>query len=473
MLLEEMEEGIISAFLSDDGDWMRDKFSDLRRWSPAEADNERVVWLRCHGVPIHVWNEDFFAALARKFGDFLGTDEPTSKKDSMDVARIKIRTRVYDVFNMVVVVNINGSLYNIKMVEEWCGPLQWISLPSNNGGESVKNGYSSDSSFDSEGCHGEDHPLFTMEDEEEWVSETDLVMDDVAALKPSVGTPVIGDVKEKPLVDVSMEGEEAVVASEESRRGMTEKYNDYVGVDMSPTFPRNPKRPNLFGDAVNSVLEKSDMVGAREEEVGRCNNSQLDGAQANNNKRIGIFGGIFEVGNTSNPGGCKLKGGPYKKVERKRPVKSKKGKSGLKTHHVVKTASKPNGKVKAKSKAKSRDVDSSHSLAALNSPCPVSAQPEGVVCNVVREPPLSSNLPPVGDLAIEEVSVGDSGIAMGNSRFVANLEKMVAEKMWKFAKEKLGVTSNENDEVCKKAFVEMEARDQAAHGKKGKKNSLL
>lgn len=51
------------------------------------------------------------------------------EKKSMDVARILIRTKSSDVFIMVVHANINGSMFHVKMFEEWCGPIKhWNGL---------------------------------------------------------------------------------------------------------------------------------------------------------------------------------------------------------------------------------------------------------------------------------------------------------------------------------------------------------
>lgn len=84
VLLEEMDEGIIQDLISDANEWIHEKFDDIRGWSPAKTDNERVVWVRCHGIPAHAWKEDFFSRLASKFSVFLGVNENTRKKTSMD-----------------------------------------------------------------------------------------------------------------------------------------------------------------------------------------------------------------------------------------------------------------------------------------------------------------------------------------------------------------------------------------------------
>lgn len=78
----------------------------------------------------------------------------------MDVARILILTKCFDVFNMVVYDNINGSMFHIKILEEWCGPMHW---------EGVTQAYEAkgeDFSSDSEGESEEDDgpPLFVADD---------------------------------------------------------------------------------------------------------------------------------------------------------------------------------------------------------------------------------------------------------------------------------------------------------------------
>lgn len=80
VLMDEMEEGIIPALISDASSWVYEMFEDIRQWSPDDIDNERAVWVRCHGIPTHAWSYELFHALGRKFGVLLGVDENTRKK---------------------------------------------------------------------------------------------------------------------------------------------------------------------------------------------------------------------------------------------------------------------------------------------------------------------------------------------------------------------------------------------------------
>lgn len=63
-------------------------FDEIRSWSSREIDNERLVWLRCYGIPAHAWTVEFFSYLVSGIGEFVCVDDNTLNKNSMDIARI-------------------------------------------------------------------------------------------------------------------------------------------------------------------------------------------------------------------------------------------------------------------------------------------------------------------------------------------------------------------------------------------------
>lgn len=249
VLMEEMEEGIISALVSDASEWIHQKFDDIRLWSPAEADNERVVWVRCHGVPIHAWNEEFFACLARKFGDFLGVDEATRKKTSMDIARIRIRTRSYYVFNMVVTVNINGSLFNVKIVEEWVGPLQWVCLSNGEEDEGGTASINSEAEEDSEEDFGGGPPLFTAELGGGF-GDTDFTEEEEESL--------VGNNDDVESEEVSIV-QETFDSSEENNNGCGRKNNDVV-VERELPMDTGNSNSHTYDNVVGEENEAPNIV---------------------------------------------------------------------------------------------------------------------------------------------------------------------------------------------------------------------
>jgi hypothetical protein len=89
-LLEGQDEGEVEALMEDAKDWLDQWFSSIRPWSPNDIDTERSIWLRIYGIPIHAWNLNFFTQVVKPWGIFINADEGTTKKITMDVARIMI-----------------------------------------------------------------------------------------------------------------------------------------------------------------------------------------------------------------------------------------------------------------------------------------------------------------------------------------------------------------------------------------------
>lgn len=120
-LLESTDEEEIPNLILEAKDWLLERFEDIRAWSPNEIDNERLVWVRCFGIPVHAWTEEFFTLLVAGIGEFTCVDDSTSNRERLDMARIQFRTRVHGFVNELFKVNINGLVFSIKMIEEWYG----------------------------------------------------------------------------------------------------------------------------------------------------------------------------------------------------------------------------------------------------------------------------------------------------------------------------------------------------------------
>jgi hypothetical protein len=93
--------------------------SDFKPWS-LEADSvyERGAWVRCYGVPVHAWNDIFFAELAETQGRLLKIDDVTSNKERMDYARLLLAIPLVKEVNTTVQVLINNKMTNIKICED-------------------------------------------------------------------------------------------------------------------------------------------------------------------------------------------------------------------------------------------------------------------------------------------------------------------------------------------------------------------
>ncbi|GKV03082.1 hypothetical protein SLEP1_g15450 [Rubroshorea leprosula] len=110
---EELKELVESA-----KDWLGQWFVDVKPWSPQMVANERFVWLKCYGVPLHAWGPEFFISIANLWGNFITLDESTSSKKRFDVARILISTSETNQISKTLTYKINGHFYRIMCKEE-------------------------------------------------------------------------------------------------------------------------------------------------------------------------------------------------------------------------------------------------------------------------------------------------------------------------------------------------------------------
>lgn len=103
----------------------------------------------------------------------------------------------------------------------------------------------------------------------------------------------------------------------------------------------------------------------------------------------------------------------------------------------------------------------------------VSSAPRSfVVKRNTPNPGLSLSISCEGEGAvIGDVSIGDSEIRFCNDRLLAEHEISLANKLWSFAKNNLGVLGRNHDEVYSGKIKSLEIRDRMAKGRKGKKIS--
>lgn len=93
--------------------------SDVQKWSSKKLRYERGAWLRVYGTPAHAWNINFFKLCASDCGKFVKADECTLDRGRIDYARVLITTTSLEVLNFTTDVLVDGSMFPIKLVEEW------------------------------------------------------------------------------------------------------------------------------------------------------------------------------------------------------------------------------------------------------------------------------------------------------------------------------------------------------------------
>lgn len=100
-------------------DFIGNFLDDCRPWTLDSIVNyERGSWVRCYGVPLHVWNEIFFLELAATQGRLLKIDDCTTNKDRLDYARLLISTHSLKEINVIEKVWIDSRMFPIRIIED-------------------------------------------------------------------------------------------------------------------------------------------------------------------------------------------------------------------------------------------------------------------------------------------------------------------------------------------------------------------
>ncbi|CAL0299917.1 unnamed protein product [Lupinus luteus] len=108
VLLRAEEEGEIESLLRDEKEWFSTHFSSIHRWKPTDVAQDRFLWIRCYGIPLHAWEEDFFKKLGSLFGKFIGIDDRTRYKRSLEFCRLLISTNSRALVDKKLQIQING-----------------------------------------------------------------------------------------------------------------------------------------------------------------------------------------------------------------------------------------------------------------------------------------------------------------------------------------------------------------------------
>jgi hypothetical protein len=164
-LLEGQEEGEVETLMEDAKGWLDQWFSAIRPWKPKDVDLVRIIWLCIFGILVHAWNDDFFAQFMKPWGSFMHADNVTSKKISMDVARILIRTSCQKVIDEFVDVQVNGEIFHLRVLEDSYGLMRV--MVAQDKGLNGRNHSQSSSEADDE----EDMPELEVEEEPKRESE--------------------------------------------------------------------------------------------------------------------------------------------------------------------------------------------------------------------------------------------------------------------------------------------------------------
>lgn len=108
----------VDVIWNHDREWLDGIFESISPWSPETALDHRLVWIRCEGIPLHLWKVSFFKEITKEVGEVIAVDGDTRDFRKVDGARLCVRTSemapIFIHYNM----KIKEVTYNIRLLEE-------------------------------------------------------------------------------------------------------------------------------------------------------------------------------------------------------------------------------------------------------------------------------------------------------------------------------------------------------------------
>ena len=117
--------------------WFESVFQKIEPWSEEYAVNYKVVWERCYGLPLTLWNKECFTKVVGEVGSLISIDESTVMWENLEFARLQVRVLRSSSARMAKSMKINGQVMAILLEEE---------QPTRLGGQCMCNRNYSDSS---------------------------------------------------------------------------------------------------------------------------------------------------------------------------------------------------------------------------------------------------------------------------------------------------------------------------------------
>lgn len=75
-----------------------------------------VAWIRCFGIPLHLWICQSFSLLVSETGKLLNVDEDTSSFNRVEFARLRVRTTNLEPIFLSKLVKLNEEYFAIRLV---------------------------------------------------------------------------------------------------------------------------------------------------------------------------------------------------------------------------------------------------------------------------------------------------------------------------------------------------------------------
>ncbi|GMQ10223.1 hypothetical protein CsSME_00053308 [Camellia sinensis var. sinensis] len=171
-------------------EWCGEWCEFVKEWEPgARAEQERCLWLRCHGIPLSMWNRNTLCKIGNIWGSVIRLEGDICQPKSFCYGRVRIVTQCMDFINKTINLECKGRLYPVMVCEE-----QPVSMFDNDSSilSVVEDVHSSNGTVNHEpiaGCgagnEADDMPKEVEEEDDELAYSDTVVVETQCGLEPN------------------------------------------------------------------------------------------------------------------------------------------------------------------------------------------------------------------------------------------------------------------------------------------------
>ncbi|KAL7216785.1 hypothetical protein ACSBR1_028669 [Camellia fascicularis] len=100
-------------------EWFKDWSQSVMEWRPDfHLHQERCVWLKCYGIPLHLWSRTTLNNIGSIWGTILSVDDDICQPKSFSYATIRVATACMEFINKTIILECKGYSHPILVCED-------------------------------------------------------------------------------------------------------------------------------------------------------------------------------------------------------------------------------------------------------------------------------------------------------------------------------------------------------------------
>jgi len=99
-------------------DWFDSLFVSLKPWLKMMIASHKVVWVKCYGLPISLWNEECFIRVIGEAAKLISINKSTLMWEKLEFARLQVRLENHRYVRLVKEMRINEHMLSILLKED-------------------------------------------------------------------------------------------------------------------------------------------------------------------------------------------------------------------------------------------------------------------------------------------------------------------------------------------------------------------